>query len=153
MVKIQFRNCWWQLLHDFTRPSKVLFIWFILLLFIASFNSNELRLYCRICFSKPDALRQISELASEPLDVEASLPTGNRSRILSDHLTWKSTNSTDALKSPERISWFSFFIFVPESSLDYFSYKKPWTRLEKVLKLYKAYQEHVRTHRTLQGIV
>lgn len=84
--EIQFGSCLWHPLHDFTRSSKVLFIWLIFLPFTTSFNSIELRLYCRIYFSKPDVLRQISELASEPLDVEVSLPAGNRRRISSDHL-------------------------------------------------------------------
>jgi hypothetical protein len=47
----------------------------------------DVRLYCFIAFLKLVGLSQISELASEPFDVEASLPNGNNKGISSDHLT------------------------------------------------------------------
>ena len=52
-----------------------------------SLKLADVKLYCFIAFLKPVRLSQISELASEPLDVDASLPSGNNKGISSDHLT------------------------------------------------------------------
>ena len=46
-------------------------------------NSLDFKLYCFIAVLKPIGLSQISELASEPLDVDASLPSGNNKGISS----------------------------------------------------------------------
>ena len=74
-------------------------------------NSLDFKLYCFIAFLKPIGLSQISELASESLEVDASLPSGNNMGISFDHLIWKSISETALLASPERISCLSFLIF------------------------------------------
>ena len=50
-------------------------------------NSLDVKLYCFIAFLKPVGLSQISELASEPFEVDASLPSGNSIGISFDHVT------------------------------------------------------------------
>ena len=52
-----------------------------------SLKLADVKLYCFIAFLKPVGLSQISELASEPLEVDASLPNGNNKGISSDHVT------------------------------------------------------------------
>ena len=47
----------------------------------------DVKLYCFNAFLKPVLLSQISELASEPFDVDASLPIGNNKDMSSDHVT------------------------------------------------------------------
>ena len=77
----------WQLLQVPTKLLKVSLIDAESALRRDSLKLTDVKLYCFIAFLKPVGLSQISELASEPFDVDASLPSGNDKDISSDHPT------------------------------------------------------------------
>ena len=76
----------WQFLQVPTKLLKVSLIDSESALRKDSLNFLDVKLYCFITFLKPVGLPQISELASEPFDVDAALPSGNNKGISSDHV-------------------------------------------------------------------
>ena len=76
----------WQLLQVPTKLLKVSLIDSAFAFRRDFLKFVDVKLYCFMAFLKPVGLPQISELASEPFDVDASLPSGNNKGIFFDHV-------------------------------------------------------------------